>query len=135
MKRSMWVVGVAVALMAAIVLPSSAAGDNNRHRCLGSNFSLVGEVAGVDVGAGTLTVEVHTGSRIIQDLEAEQVVVTTDESTLFLRHLDTTCEVITLDDIVVGDWVSVSGRVATINGDQLLLAERITVDAPLHTAS
>jgi hypothetical protein len=135
MKRSMWVVGVAVALLAVAALPSIAAGDNNRHRCLGSNFSLVGEVAGVDAGAGTLTVVVHTGSRIIQDLEGEQVIVTTDESTLFLRHLDTECEVITLDDIVEGDWVSVSGRVLAANGDQVLLAERITVDAPLHTTT
>jgi hypothetical protein len=127
MKKALWLAVTVAALLAMTAVPAMAGGDNNRHRWQGTRFGLVGEVTAVDAGAQTITVEVHAGSWLIEDYVGQELTVTTDDETRFLRFADPTCEFITFDDVQVGDYVSVNGIVQ--EGD-VFLAKRVTVDVP-----
>lgn len=129
MKRRVWL-GIAVlVLLAAAVMPVMAEGDKNRVRWQGNVFSLVGEVTAVDTEYRTITVEVHTGNRQIKAYIGEELTINTRTDTMFLRLGEIKCEVITLEDVAEGDYVSVSGHMV----DTLFVAKRVTVGVPLHS--
>ena len=129
MKKVLWLSVVAVALLAVTAVPAMAGGDNNQRRWQGSVFGLVGQVTAVDAVARTITVQVHTGNRLVKDYLGEELTVTTSEDTLFLRYGDPKCEVIAFEDVEVGAYVSMNGIVLP---GEIFLAKRVTVDVPLH---
>jgi hypothetical protein len=129
MKRQVWL-GIAVlVLLAVTVMPVMAAGGQNQMQWHGDVFALVGEVTALDGVARTITVKVHTGSGQVKDYIGQELTITTNNDTLFLRYSPVKCEVITFADVELGDYISVNGHVV----DSLFVAKRVTVDVPLHS--
>ena len=129
MKNRMWL-GIAVlVLLAAAVMPVMAEGDKTHFRWQGNVFSLVGEVTAVDTEYRTITVEVRTGNRQVKAYVGEELTINTRTDTMFLRLGEIKCEVITLEDVAVGDYVSVGGHMV----DTLFVAKRVTVGVPLYS--
>ena len=133
MKKVLWLSVVAVALLAVTAVPAMAGGDNNQRRWQGSVFGLVGQVTAVDAVARTITVQVHTGNRLVKDYIGQELTITTSEDTLFLRYEDPKCEIIALEDVEVGAYASMNGIVIPGDeGNEIFLAKRVTVDVPLQ---
>jgi len=133
MKRTVCLTIVIAAMLAATAVPALAGGDNNQYRWRGGVFGLVGQVVALDPGAGTISVLVHTGNRLVKDYLGQELDVNTNEDTLFLRYGDPQCEVIAFEDVEVGAYVSMNGIVLPSQlEEQVFLAKRVTVDVPLH---
>jgi len=133
MKKVLWLCILVVALLAVTAVPAMAGGDNNQYRWQGSVFGAVGQVMAVDADAGTITVQVYAGNRLVKDHIGQELTITTNEDTLFLRYGDPKCEAITFDEIEVGDYASMNGIVVSPDeGNDVFLAKRVTVDVPLQ---
>jgi hypothetical protein len=130
MKKALWLALLVVAVLAVVAVPAMAGGDNQRHRWQGTRFGLVGEVTAVDAGARTITVLVHTGSWLVKNYIGEELMVTTDAGTRFLRFSDPKCEFIAFEDVEEDAYVSVNGIFLADEGGDVFLAKRVTVDVP-----
>ncbi len=130
MKKALWLAVAVMALLAVITVPAMASGDNHQKRWSGTRFGLVGQVTAVDADTGTITVLVHTGSWQVKDYIGQELPVSTDGDTSFLRYGHPKCEFITFADIQVGACISASGVVLADEGADVFLASRITVDVP-----
>jgi len=128
MKKQVWLGVMVLALLAATVMPVMAEGGKNQNRWLGQVFSLVGQVTALDDVAGTITVQVHSGSKLSKSYVGKELTVTTDENTLFLLYGHAKGDTITFADVELGDDISVNGYV--LNG--VFVAKRVTVDVPLN---
>lgn len=133
MKKLLWLGVVVVALLSMTSSPAMAEGGNRQNRWQGTAFVLVGQVTAVDTAAGTITVQVHAGNRLVKDYLGKALMVATTKDTLFLLYGDPKCQVITLEDVRIGAYVSINGIVVTgEGGNALFVANRVTVDAPLQ---
>ena len=128
MKKQVWL-GVAVlVLLAATVMPVMAEGGKVQMRWLGQVFSLVGEVTALDGDELTITVQVHSGSKLVKSYIGKELTFTTDATTLFLLYGHAKGVQVTFADVEVGDSISVSGNIV----NDLFVAKRVTVDVPLN---
>ena len=91
----------------------------------GTLFTLAGLIT--DIEGSTVTVTVYTGSAVVRPYLGQTLDIETTDSTRFLRKVPDCTITITLDDLVVGDKISVQGSVAT----GVWTATRITADANL----
>lgn len=127
MKRHVWIAIAALVLLAVAVTPVMAGGGKNQIRWLGNVFSLVGEVTELDEAAGTITVKVYNGNKLVQGYIGKELAVKTDEDTLFLQYGHEQGETITFAELEVGDYISINGHVV----DGVFVAKRVTAGVPL----
>jgi len=132
-KKLLWLVLLALAILALAISPALAGGDNHRRRWHGDRFALVGEVTAVDTENGTIKVLVSMGSRAMRDYLDLEVTLVTSEDTRFRCFDDPPGEFIELVDIEVDDIVSVGGRLAADEeGTEYFLALRVTKGVPFE---
>ncbi|MCX8068611.1 MAG: DUF5666 domain-containing protein [Anaerolineae bacterium] len=121
-----WILLLLVAVIVAMTAtPALATGKTPPKR---QPFNLVGRITAVDTGAGTVTVEVLRGNRVVKPFIGKTVTVQTDAATRFLKKMEMGIVPISLADLQVGDAVSVQGRRA----GEVWTAYRITVGASLY---
>ena len=133
MKKTLWLGLLVVAVLAMTITPALAGGDKNRHHWRGDRFALVGEVTAMNDDDQTITVQVWMGSWLVKEYIDEVLTVTTTEETRFRRFDDPPHVFITFEDIEVGAHISATGNVvADDEGDDLFLAQQVTVDVPLQ---
>lgn len=123
MKKLLFVLLLVMMLFVAATPTFAASADAARRR--GTLFALSGQITAI-VGS-TVTVTVYTGSAVVRPYLGDTLAIETTASTRFLRKIPGSTIPITLDDLVVGDKVSVQGSVA----NNVWTATRITVDASL----
>jgi hypothetical protein len=131
MKRTLWIAAIVVALIAVAALPAAAEGDKNRYRRLGNVFGLVGEGTAVDADAGTITIEVMSGSKLVKVAMNIEVTLTTNDDTRFIQYIGPECEEAAFEDVEIGDFISANGLVLTEGDTTVFLASRVTIDIPL----
>lgn len=135
MKKTLWLGLLVVAVLAMTIAPALAGGDKNRqHWRSGDRFALVGEVTEVNTAAQTIIVQVWMGSGLVKEYLGKELTITTTEETLFRRFDDDPHVFITFEDVAVEQYVSAGGNVVVADdeGNDLFLAERVTVDVPLE---
>jgi len=123
MKKLLFVLLLVTMLFAGATPAFAANADAARRR--GTLFTFSGRIAAIE--GSTVTVTVYTGSAVVRPYLGETLAIETTASTRFLRKIPDCTITITLDDLVVGDKVSVQGSVAT----GVWTATRITADANL----
>ena len=123
MKKLLFVLLLVTMLFAGATPAFAANADAARRR--GTLFTLSGRITAI--AGSTVTVTVYTGSAVVRPYLGETLAIETTASTRFLRKIPDCTITITLDDLVVGDKVSVQGSVAT----GVWTATRITADANL----
>jgi heme/copper-type cytochrome/quinol oxidase subunit 2 len=126
-------------LLAVSVVPAYAASQTRgKHGNVNKNqvkqhgkmpFALAGTIASLDPVAGTVTVTVVCGNKLVKPYIGQDLTLQTINTTRFLlRNPDGTATPITFDDLVVGQNVSSNGKLA----DNVWTANRITVGADLN---
>lgn len=101
-------------------------GDAPKGSCV---FALVGQVVSVDYEAESITVQVLSGNRLVQDYIDTALTVTTTSETRFWTYGESDCVPGAFEDVVVGTYVSVGGCVDPVDG---FVAERVTVNAAVE---
>ncbi len=104
----------------------------------GTVFALAGKVIAVsgvqeneDVSE-TITVEVEAGNRLVKEYIGMEVTIVTTEDTRFRNYGAPLGAVITFEEFIEGDLVSVGGcATADENGTEYFVAERVTRGVPL----
>jgi hypothetical protein len=137
MRKAITVLIVALLAM-VLVIPAAAGGNGPGGKGPGNGtgtgqgqqgtrgtFAITGTVSSID--ENTVTVEVIRGNHLVQPYLNTTVVLTLTPRTRFLFKDETTVTVIGLDDLEVGQPVSVNG----IFTDNLWTTTRITVGASL----
>jgi hypothetical protein len=118
---------IALFLLVVTVMPALAASESAIAKR--GPFSLVGKISAIDAAAGTVTVTVLKGNKLVQPYLGQAVTLQTTVTTRYLYKASATAVAtpITFADLKVGDPVSVNGTLA--NG--IWTATRITVGAKL----
>ncbi len=130
MKRTISVMLLTAALLAALVIPAAAEGGKVRYRWLGARFSLVGEITALDVDTSTLTVQVNRGNQVVKSLIGTELAIATNSKTRFLQCDPAGCLTIAFSDLDIGDVVSISGNTVLEGDSTSYLASRVSIDCP-----
>ena len=122
MKR-FFVVTLVVFLALATVVPAFAAGGP------GGTLALTATISSIDPSAGTVTLAVLNGNKLVQPFIGKSVTVTTIANTRYLYKSSPAAvpRAISFADLKAGDAVSVGGVLA----GSIWTAARITVGASL----
>lgn len=124
--------GLVLILLAITAVPAFAAAtspDDGGIRLGGNSpFALAGKISALDPAARTVTVSVITGNKWVKPFIGKTLTLQTADTTRFLlRNPAGTATLITYNDLVAGQSVSVSGVVSA----NVWTAQRITVGAAL----
>jgi hypothetical protein len=122
-------IALALFLLAVTVMPVMAASGPVRNRTPRGPFALVGTITAIDPVTGVVTVNVVNGNKLAQTVIGQDLAIVTTANTRFLYKTSPTTRaiVITFADLVVGEAVSVHGRLAS----EVWTATRITGGASL----
>lgn len=112
-----------VTMLSIGATPAFAANANAAKR--GTLFTLAGEITAIN--GDVVSVLVRSGSSVVRPFLGQILDITTTANTRFLLKTPDGTVTITLEDLEVGDKVSVQGSVA----DDVWTATRITVGAKL----
>lgn len=121
--KKLFCVLLLVVMLSISAVPAFAANAGAAKR--GTLFNLSGEITAIDASA--ITVTVVTGSAVVRPYLRKTLTIQLTESTRFLRKIPGSTVTITLDDLEVGEKVSMQGSVAS----GVWSATRITADAKL----
>lgn len=118
---------LALFMIAVTVLPVMAASEAAAGPK--APFALVGKITAIDSAAGTITVKVYKGNRVVQPYRGQEVVLNTAAATRYLSKTSAAAVSvpITFADLMVGQAVSAQGRLA----DGVWTAARVTAGAKL----
>jgi len=121
--RKLFCVLLLVVMLSVGAVPALAANVDSAKR--GTLFNLSGEITAIS--DTSISVKVMTGSAVVRSSLGKTLTIQLTGSTRFLRKIPGSTVTITLDDLEVGEKVSMQGSVAS----GVWTATRITADAKL----
>jgi hypothetical protein len=130
--KKLLILTLALALLTVSVIPALAAGPRHpdgRERGEKAPFALSGVITGIDLPTGTVIVTVACGNKLVKAYIGQPLSLQTAAKTrLLLRNPGGKATPITFNQLEVGQYVSVQGRVSS----NVWTATRLTVGAELN---
>jgi hypothetical protein len=129
--KKLFVLTLVLVLLAGMAIPALAAGPGRAGGPAKGGkapFALSGVITGIDPSAGTVTVTVACGNTLVKPyIDQPLNLQTTDTTRILLRNPDSKATQITFNQLEVGQYVSVQGRLVK----NVWTATRLTVGAKL----
>jgi len=127
--KKLVILSMVVLIILITVTPAFAAGQppaNGSHRRTWRvDFALVGQITALDPEARAVTVLVWRGSQPVKPYFGQELLLQTTEYTRFyLKNLDGSIKIISLDDLAIGQEIGANGIVI----DQVWAVKRILVN-------
>lgn len=132
MKRLSIVLAVlALALAAApVALAGNANGPQHGNKAGWKIFTANGKVTAVDDVAGTLTMKVWSGSKLLRRQRGKEIVVKVTESTLIHRVVvKRLVKVSSLAEVKPGERIWVRGKITVVDSSRVYTATRVRLKA------